>query len=122
MDREAFPALIPYPKAGAYWWIAENSAGQPIAFAGLKEVNGQTGFLCRVGVNKNKRGEGIQKKLIRVREAKAKKLGLRWLITYCHPANLASANNLIACGMKLYSPQNPYGVPGALYFRKQLTD
>jgi GNAT superfamily N-acetyltransferase len=120
MDRQAFPGLPTYPKQGALWWIAEKEEGMPVAFAGLKVVDKITGFLCRVGVEKDYRGQGLQKRLIRVREAKAKKLGLKWLITYVHPANLASANSLVACGMRLYSPQNPYGVAGALYFRKAL--
>ncbi len=119
LDSKCFPGLEPYPKQGAYWWIAEDRLGV-CAFAGLKFCGHHTGFLCRVGVEKDYRGQGLHKKLIRVREAKARKLGWKWLITYCSYYNLKSANNLLACGYKLYSPQNPYGVTGALYFRKAL--
>lgn len=119
MDRVAFPGLEPYRKMGALWWVAEDNLG-PAAFAGLKDVGHSTGFLCRVAVQKAYRGTGLHKKLIRVRERKARAMGLTWVITYVSPFNLKSANNLLACGYKLYSPENPYGVDGALYLRKKL--
>jgi len=109
----------PYPKNGAEWWIAYDEK-TCFAFAGLKNVGHETGFLCRVGVIKAYRGQGFQKRLIRVRENFARKVGLKWLITYVSPTNLKSANSLIACGYRLYSPQNPYGMYGALYFRKTI--
>lgn len=119
MDTLAFPGLDPYPKAGALWWIGydEKTCG---CFAGLKNVGHDTGFLCRVAVLKAYRGIGLHRRLIKVREKKAREIGLRWLITYTHPLNLKSANNLIECGFKMYQPQNPYGMEDALYFRKAL--
>lgn len=119
MDRECFPGLDPYTKAGAYWWVADDK-GYECAFAGLKNVGHSTGFLCRVGVLFGYRGQGIQKKLIKVRLAKAKRLGFKYVVTYCSRGNIKSANSLLACGFKLYAPQNPYGVDYALYFRKTI--
>lgn len=119
MDEIAFPGLTPYPKAGAIWWVAADALGLA-AFAGLKNVGHDTGFLCRVAVQKAYRGTGLHRKLIQVRERKARSMGLKWAITYVAKYNLKSANNLIRCGYRLYQPQNPYGVPDALYFRKSL--
>jgi GNAT superfamily N-acetyltransferase len=119
LDAKCFPGLEPYLKPGAYWWLAVDGLGAA-AFAGLKYVGHNTGFLCRVGVDKAYRGLGLHKKLIRLREAKARKLGWKWIITYTSPLNVKSANNLISCGYKLYDPQTKYGVENALYFRKKL--
>lgn len=119
LDRLSFPGDEPYPKFGAEWWIGYDET-TAACFAGLKDVGHKTGFLCRAGIIKAYRGQGLHRKLIRVREVRAKVLGLKYVITYCSPANLKSANGLIACGYKLYSPQHPYGMEGALYFRKNL--
>lgn len=119
LDRLSFPADTPYPKSGAEWWIAYDDS-TCVGFAGLKNVGHETAFLCRVGVIKAYRGQGIQKKLIRVRESWAKRKGFRYIITYVAAHNLKSANSLIACGYRLYNPQSPYGIEGALYFRKEL--
>jgi RimJ/RimL family protein N-acetyltransferase len=120
LDREAFPTIPPYPKEGAIWWVVGDDAGVLVGFAGLKVLKGSLGFLCRVAMKKSHRGLGLQKRLIRARIKEAKKQGCTHVITYVHPDNLASANSLISCGMKLYTPQNPYGVPGALYFIRRL--
>lgn len=119
LDRGAFPGLEPYRKMGAIWWVAEDKLGLA-AFAGLKNVGHDTGFLCRVAVQKAYRGTGLHRKLIQVRERKARAMGLKWTITYVSPYNLKSANNLISCGYKLYNPEVRYGVENALYFRKEL--
>ena len=52
----------------------------------------------------------------------ARKHGFNELVTYVMAYNLASANNLIRCGFKLYRPAQPelWGGKTALYFRKTL--
>lgn len=119
LDRLSFPADNPYPKKGAEWWIAYDGE-TCVAFAGLKNVGHETGFLCRVGVIKAYRGQGLQQRLIRVREKHARREGFKFLVTYTSPWNLKSANSLIRTGFRLYQPQNPYAMDGALYFRKGL--
>jgi GNAT superfamily N-acetyltransferase len=119
LDRTCFPGDDLYGKQGAEWWVGYDDAVVG-CFAGLKNVGHSTGFLCRAGVLKEARGKGLHRRLIRIRETRARETGLEWMITYVAPYNLKSANNLIACGYKLYNPQNPYGVTGALYFRKKL--
>ena len=104
------------------WWVL--SVGGKIAgFAGLKAgVEGavQYGYLAKAGLLPEFRGKGLQKLLISVRDREAKKLSLSMNITYVAYWNLASANNLIACGYRLYDPDWKYGLKRALYFRKYL--
>ncbi len=119
LDFRLFPADSLYPKPGAIWWIGSDDLG-PFCFGGLKDVGDQTAFLCRVGVQKAYRGLGIHRRLIRIREAKARRMGFKWIVTYTHGLNFRSAGNLLRLGYHLYEPATPYGVDGALYFRKGL--
>jgi GNAT superfamily N-acetyltransferase len=77
-------------------------------------------YLSRVGVMAGYRGYGLQKRFIRAREKRAKKDGYYRMVTYTSYDNIVSANNLIACGYKLYVPRLLYGVRNALYFQKTL--
>jgi GNAT superfamily N-acetyltransferase len=119
LDRACFPVDPPYKKEGAHWWVVRGSA-KTFAFAGLRDVGWATAFLCRVGVLKGYRGQGLQKRLIRVRIAAARRMGFRYIVTYTSPDNMASANSLIATGFRLYNPANPYGMAGAFYFYLEL--
>jgi hypothetical protein len=58
--------------------------------------------------------------LIRVRIARARKIGLRQVITYTSNVNFRSAANLIRAGMQFYKPENPWALPGAFYFNLHL--
>ena len=102
------------------WWIATEN-GRDIGFAGLVRTVSWTdcGYLCRAGVIPSHRGRGLQKKFIHVRLRQAKALGWKWVITDTYD-NLASANNLIACGFKLFQPTKPWGFKNALYWRRKL--
>jgi GNAT superfamily N-acetyltransferase len=107
-------------KGGDYnlWWLAYVD-GKIAGFAGLKVYPGdRSGFLTRAGVLKEYRGQGLQKALIKARDNEARRLGLECNITYTADWNCASANNLIACGYKLYVPQHAYGIKHAMYFWK----
>jgi GNAT superfamily N-acetyltransferase len=84
------------------------------------EQNAGLAFLCRVGVDRAHRGHGLQKRLIRARELAARRAGIKQLVTYCVPWNEASANNLIACGYRLYRPASRWGGAGCIYFQKRI--
>jgi GNAT superfamily N-acetyltransferase len=125
LDRLCFPDDEPYPLAGSLWWLVR-TAGYPLAFAGLhpdptgwdRDCPGGAAFLCRAGVLPAFRGRGLQKRLIRAREAYAKKhLDKRWLVTYTLVSNPESSNSLIACGFKLFVPAG--AEKGTLYWRKE---
>lgn len=100
-----------------YWWLAYDENGVPIAFASLTPSAQfqNTGYLSRSGVRWTHRGNGLQKRLIRARATKARKLDWTHLIsdTYENPA---SARSLIACGFKPYMPSNPWGAKGVAYW------
>lgn len=120
LDLKLFPDCKPYPKEFSHWWLAFHE-GEPVGFSGLhiyKDCG--TAFLCRAGVIKQYRGHGLQKRMIRVRDAYARKSGVNRIISYVAYGNVASANSLISCGYKLYIPKWEWGVGGCYYFQKIL--
>jgi GNAT superfamily N-acetyltransferase len=126
LDRACFDGDPPPNWERAWWWVAW-SRGAPVAFAGLAPItpgaaNGRhgVGYLCRAGVVPAARGQGLQRRMIRVREAAARRAGMRELITYTSRENTKSANNLIACGYRLYTPPEEWGLEGAFYFCRRL--
>jgi predicted acetyltransferase len=124
LDKKCFVGDHPVSLKDTYWWIAYSEAGNPVGFSGLrlcrKKENRGLGYFSRAGVIKSYRGHGTQKKMIRARLKKAKQLGLTHCVTYVKGFNLASANSLISCGFKMYSPHYKWGGKAALYFIKCL--
>lgn len=104
-----------------YWWLV-TCDGAPAAFAGLEQSKyfHKTGFLCSAGVLWEHRGQGIQKRLIRIRVAKARRLGWEWVVSNTNPKNHASSNSLIRCGFKLFKPWWPWAYRGSLYWGRRL--
>jgi len=119
LERKLFPLDDPYRNYDAKWWLAWQD-GEPVAFAAVAPVAGEPGvwFLARSGVVKSARGQNLQCRLIRVREAYARRMQGSTILTYTAADNLASANNLVRSGYKLYQPQFKWGCAGAIYFRK----
>jgi GNAT superfamily N-acetyltransferase len=120
LQTECLPYDKKYNVSDGVWWIAYQES-RPVAFAGVVPSSRwrDTGYLCRSGVIKNYRGRGVQKRLIRVRQAYARKMGWAWLITDTYH-NPPSSNSLISCGFRLFDPTNPWGAKGTLYWRKKL--
>lgn len=104
-----------------YWWIAK-AADEVAGFCGVTPSYGdpmQLGYLKRAGVRLSHRGQGLQRRFIRVREARARKNGWTALVTDTTD-NPSSANNLIACGYRIYTPQEPWGFLQTIYWTKEL--
>jgi GNAT superfamily N-acetyltransferase len=103
-----------------YWWLVYRDK-QPVAFAGLaaslRYVD--VGYLKRSGVILGHRGAGLQRRLIRAREAKARKLGWTHLVSDTSD-NPQSANNLIRAGYLIYEPEHKYGFRHTIYWKKDL--
>lgn len=120
MQRETLPGDVPLLPSTGYWWIAF-ADGKPAGFAALQaSIRWQdTGYLSRAGVLAAYRGRGLQKRLIKVRIAKARELGWQWLLSDTSD-NTPSANALISSGFKLYEPMRPYGLKNALYWRRKI--
>jgi len=93
--------------------------GEIIGFAGGYVTSENAFYLSRAGVAEAYQGKGLQKRLIRVRLAHAKRVGSPIAITYTYK-NPASANNLIACGFRSYLPHYKWGGKHSDYWRKKL--
>ena len=120
LDRRCFQGDEPCDKSEGHWWLVTDAAGTPVAFAGVKasvQWRG-TGYLCRVGVRPSARGQGLQKRLIRVRERKARLLGWTHLVT--DTSSVHSGNNLMRCGYKMYEPNTPWCHGDTIYLIKAL--
>jgi GNAT superfamily N-acetyltransferase len=119
LHRECFPSDALCELEGI-WWLAKDGA-TPVAFAAMKASAqwGDAAYLSRCGVLASHRGQGLQRKLIRVREAAARSQGLRWLITDTR-RNPASVNNLTRAGFQMYEPSRPWSFKDALYWKKKL--
>jgi GNAT superfamily N-acetyltransferase len=122
LHRKSFGESCPFPWLSGWWWIVEYD-GKPVAFAGLQETReGGSGYLCRTGVIPSHRGQGLQKKMIRIRERKALSRGWKRICTDT-TGNPISANNLIACGYRTFLPKTPWGPePSTIYWVRSMGD
>lgn len=123
LDKELFSRDLPDLKIG-HWWAMFDERDYPlVAYCGMVPSADwyKTGYLCRAGVREECQGQGLQKRLINVRVAKARRLGWEWVVSDTDDNNHASSNSLIACGFRLYTPENRWaGRKGVLYWRKDL--
>ena len=85
------------------YWVAWCD-GEAVGFCATKEYSHGI-FLIRSGVLKEFRGQGLQKRMIRVRERHHKG---QTFFTYVSTHNPASINSLISCGYKAYTPYERY--------------
>ncbi|MGZ5095551.1 MAG: GNAT family N-acetyltransferase [Burkholderiales bacterium] len=105
-----------------HWWIAYYD-DEPVAFIGITQskLGPHVGYFLRVGVVPAHRGKGLQRRLMRVMEARAKKNGWMRIVSDTRNNNY-SANNIIAAGYRLFSPDDPWAHSDALYWTKDLTN
>jgi Acetyltransferase (GNAT) family len=101
-----------------HWWLAYHGR-LPVAFAGLVPSTHMenAGYFCRVGVVREHCGHTLQLRLMRALELRARNNGWRFIVSDTTD-NLASANNFIRAGYRLYEPRYPWGWPHTLYWRK----
>lgn len=104
-----------------HWWLAFHER-LPIAFAGIipSRRARNAGYFCRVGVVKNHCGQGLQLRMMRAMEFRARQNGWNCIVSDTTD-NLASANNFIKAGYRLYQPHFPWGWPTTLYWRKSIS-
>lgn len=103
-----------------HWWLAFDGK-EPVAFAGLtpSQLGFNCGYLKRCGILPEHRGQGLQRRLIRVREARAKKNGWGRIVTDCTD-NPHSANNLFKAGYKMFTPKYGWFREATLYWTKTI--
>jgi GNAT superfamily N-acetyltransferase len=103
-----------------HWWLAFDGA-EPVAFAGLVPSThvDSAGYFCRVGVLGRHCGRRLQLRLMRALENRARRNGWHSIVSDTTD-NIASANNFIRAGYRLYQPQAPWAWPHTLYWRKNM--
>jgi len=106
--------------ACGHWWLAYHNRA-PVAFAGIVPSTHaeNAGYFCRVGVLDRHWGHSLQLRLMRAMEQRARHNGWSSIVSDTTD-NLASANNLIRAGYRLYQPQTPWAWPHTLYWRKRI--
>lgn len=120
LHKECFPSDVRPPIGFGWWWLIYCD-GEPAGFAGMipskRWLN--CGYFCRAGILPEHRGKKLQRRLIRVRMAMAKKVGMYAVLSDTRD-NPSSANNLIECGFRMYTPKYPWGYTNTSYWRKIL--
>ena len=128
-DLTFFDPLVRPDLPRGYWWLVYDKDAwvswggpRPLAFCGLTEALATpgTGYLKRAGVLKAYRGQGIQRRLITVREKKARRLGLVTMLTDTTD-NPPSSNSLIRAGYKIFEPEHRWAFKHSIYWKKDLT-
>src|SRR5690348_11198011 len=121
LHAQTFLDSAPIPEFDSgHWWVAYLGV-RPVAFAGMisSTLIENAGYFCRVGVVKRYWGNSLQLRLMRAVEIRARRNG--WCCVLSDTTdNLASANNFIRGGYRLYAPQCPWGWANTLYWRKSI--
>lgn len=103
------------------WWIAYYGE-EPVAFLNVIQsvLGAKAGYFKRVGVIPAHRGKGLQRRLMRAMEAKARKIGWTRIVSDTTD-NPPSTNNMFNCGYLTYEPEFRWASPlPALYWQKRL--
>jgi GNAT superfamily N-acetyltransferase len=119
LHRLTFFDSAPVPEFDhGQWWLALHEM-TPVAFAGIVSSTHacNAGYFCRVGVLRKHWGRGLQLRLMRALEARARRNGWSSIVSDTTD-NTSSANNFIRAGYLLYRPQAPWAWPHTLYWRK----
>ncbi len=123
LDRACFPLDEPIALDDACVCWALYEGGEAVAYlVGVlgpdPRVHAGSALLDRVGVVEHARGKGYQRRLIRtwLRWAKANNAVA---VTYTLPGNCVSGNNMAACGLRMYWPDEPWVGDNVNYWRKQ---
>ena len=116
LDDKVFNGCNNEFKSNRDWWVIVSS-NKIIAYCGCAFVEGMCLFV-RAWVHKDYRGQGLQKKMIKLRIKSAYDCHIA--ITYTTTDNYPSANSLISQGFRLYSPEYAYAGREMLYFQKPL--
>jgi len=115
LDRVCgFEACEPVSR-GALWWAALDGR-DVVAYAAAVIVPRDVVYLARCGVLPAYRGAGVQRRMIAVRKRVARREAALDAVTYTLRDNLASANNLIAAGFRLYTPAYAWAGRDVLYW------
>lgn len=109
-------------KKEKHWLVYQGK--RPVGFCSVMPgyLESDTVFLSKAGLLGCARGQGLHKRMIRVRLNWCKKNGYKFAVTYVHRHNGKSAYNLCACGFKVYTPASEWAGKEFIYFLKVLAD
>lgn len=115
-------AIRPDLPRGWWWLVYTDEFKSPIGFCGLTMAyrSPEIGYLKRAGVLRAYRGLGLQRRLITVRERKARRLGMTSMITDTTD-NPPSSNSLIRSGYRIFEPAYRWAFKHSIYWKKDLT-
>ena len=119
---ETFPLLKPNHLTDGHWWLVyHNEIQEPVAFAGLVEMQPfhRVGYFKRCYVMPDHVGHGLQLRLMFVREVKARELGYTQIVSECSPDS-HSNHNFRRAGFEMVCPEQIWGKPGSIYWGKML--
>lgn len=120
LQKACLPGDRLYFPEDAEWWLMDHGplhVGFASATPSLQHEKGI--YLSRAGILPAYRGKGLQKRLIRTRLAWARKAGYRVAVSDTTD-NAPSANNLIACGFRVYTPPILYAYTRTIYWKRPL--
>ena len=120
LHQKTFPEDEFYEHKGNNYWLVKNEDGNYCGFCMATDIGSKMLFLSRVGVLKKYRGQGLHKRMIKIREAFAKRKGFNCILTYTTKDNYQSFAHLIKAGYKLYDPEYAYAGLNVFYFLKEL--
>jgi GNAT superfamily N-acetyltransferase len=122
LQKACLPHDAPvFPEEGQFWVGLDETQWVCFCLVKPSEQWVDTAYLARAGVLAAWRGQGLQRRMIRVREAWARKRGYRWMISDTTD-NVPSSNNLMRCGYKLIEPSAPWANEISLYWTKRLRE
>lgn len=120
LQLECLPGDVVVDPSEGHWWIAY-AGDEPAAFLGLlpSHLFINWGYLSRVGVRAACRGYGLQLRLTRACERKARTLGWEGIESNTYE-NPPSSNNFIKAGYRVYAPAVRYFADGTVHWFKKL--
>jgi len=115
-----FPKLKDTDFDTGHWWLVSNGASY-VAYAGMVPSDRylSAGYYKRVAVVPAHRGNGLQLRLTRALESRARRNGWNSIVSDTTDT-VHSANNFIKAGYRLFEPAYPWAFPNSLYWIKSL--
>lgn len=118
LNDSIFPADEWYEHRGNIYWIVRFGK-TPVGFAVGTNIGHRIFYLSRAGILESHRGNGLHKRLIKVRERFARSHNFKYIITYTIKNNPESFCHLIKTGYEIYEPEHEWA-DDVFYFRKLL--
>lgn len=119
LNAEIFPQDLLHTDHKTAAWVLYDDKDEPVAFCTCRNSGYGILFMDRAGIKKEHRKKGLHRKLIKAREAYAKKNGFKKIITYVMKENYASLFTLVRCDYEMYTPEYKYAGENVIYVIKE---